>query len=147
MRTLCTPSKLTCSKLHKLSIIIWTVTKTVHHVWILLVTKANVSIMKRCMPKKRSHTAHTLYALLVSHTMTVQGIRNDDQSLSPVTPLEPLYFLSFLIPLNVFNLLVTCSAIKPPPRPPFVHWEKEGGGSINYALHPHPRMHLLAMDA
>ena len=27
-----------------------------------------------------------------------QGIRNDDQLLSPVTPLVPLLFLSFLIP-------------------------------------------------
>ena len=65
--------------------------KTVHHVWILLVTKANVAIiiytMKRCMPEKRSHAAHILYALLVSHTITVHGIRNDDQSFSPVTPL------------------------------------------------------------
>ena len=50
---------------YKLSIIIWTVIKTVHHVWILLVTKVNVAIMKRCTPEKRSHTAHTLYALLV----------------------------------------------------------------------------------
>ena len=32
------------------------------------------------------------------HTTTVQGIRNDDQSLSPVTPLISLLFLSFLIP-------------------------------------------------
>ena len=66
------------------------ISKTVHHVWILLVTKANVAITKRCMPETHSHTAHTLYALLVSHTITVQGIRNDDQSLSPVTPLVPL---------------------------------------------------------
>ena len=46
------------------SYIIWTVVKTVDHV---LVTKANVSIMKRCMPEKCSHTAHPLYALLLTH--------------------------------------------------------------------------------
>ena len=74
---------------YKSSIIIWTVINTVHHIWILL---ANVAIMKRCMPEKRSHTTHKLYALLVSHTITVQGIRNDDQSLSPVTPPVPLSF-------------------------------------------------------
>ena len=52
------------------------------------------------MPEKHSHTAHTPYnyALLVSHTVTVQGIRNDDPSLSPVTPLVSLLFLLFLIP-------------------------------------------------
>ena len=32
------------------------------------------------------------------HTITVQGIRNDDQSLSPVTSLVSLLFLLFLIP-------------------------------------------------
>ena len=32
------------------------------------------------------------------HTITAQGTRNDDQSLSPVTPLVSLFFLSFLIP-------------------------------------------------
>ena len=47
------------------------------------------------MPEKRSHTAHIPYAPLVH---TVQGIWNDDQSLSPVTPLVSLLFLSFLIP-------------------------------------------------
>ena len=31
-------------------------------------------------------------------TITVQGIRNDDRSLSPVTSLVALLFLSFLIP-------------------------------------------------
>ena len=32
------------------------------------------------------------------HHVQVQGIRNDDQSLSPVTPLVSSLFLSFLIP-------------------------------------------------
>ena len=38
----------------------------------------------------------------------MQGIRNDDQSLSPVTLLVSLLFLSFPIPMfrNIFNLLV-----------------------------------------
>ena len=36
--------------------------------------------------------------LLASPTITVQGVRNDDQSLSPVTLLVSLLFLSFLIP-------------------------------------------------
>ena len=44
------------------------------------------------------HNNYYNYALLVSHTITVQGIRNDDESLSPVTPLVSLLFLSFLIP-------------------------------------------------
>ena len=47
----------------------------------------------------QSHSTHPYnYTLLVSHTITMQGIRNDDQSLSPVTPLVSLLFLSFLIP-------------------------------------------------
>ena len=49
-----------------------------------------IIIMKRMYAREtqsHSDTAHPLYVLLVSHTITVQGIRNDDQSLSPVTPL------------------------------------------------------------
>ena len=36
---------------------------------------------------------HTYHVLLVTHIITVQGIRNDDQSLSPVTPLVSLLLL------------------------------------------------------
>ena len=50
----------------------------------------------------QSHSTHTIYNYVytvgISHTITVHGIRNDDQSLSPVTPLVSLLFLSFLIP-------------------------------------------------
>ena len=57
----------------------------------------------------QSHSIHTHYnyVQLVSHTITVQGIRNDDQSLSPVTPLVSLLFPSFLEMFrNIFYLLV-----------------------------------------
>ena len=65
--------------------------------------KSKCSYHEKMYARERSHTAHPLYALLVSHTITVQGIRNDDQSLSPVTPLVPLLFLSFLIPKYAYK--------------------------------------------
>ena len=49
--------------------------------------------------------------LLASPTITVQGIRNDDQSLSPVTSLVSLLFLSFLIPRNVQEHVLFTSII------------------------------------
>ena len=55
------------------------------------------------MPEKISDIQHTHYALLVYTTTAVQGIRNDDQSLSPVTPLVSLLFLLFLIPCNILE--------------------------------------------
>ena len=62
----------------------------------------------------RSWNSHTGYWGEAScwhhHIITVQGIRNDDQSLSPVTPLVCLLFLSFLIPSNVqehFSYILT----------------------------------------
>ena len=78
------------------SVHIWSVTKTVCHDLILLFTK-----VKRHMLEKHSHIGYcrTDTRCWHHHTITVQGIiRNDDQSLSPVTPLVSLLFLSFLIP-------------------------------------------------
>ena len=56
------------------------------------------------MPEKQTHAVtqdivgtHTV-GLESLHHVQVQGIRNDDQSLSPVTPLVSSLFLSFLIP-------------------------------------------------
>ena len=63
-----------------------------------------IIIMKRhniiIMSEKYSHIGYcrTDTCCWHHHTITVQGIRNDDQSLSPVTPLVSLLFLSFLIP-------------------------------------------------
>ena len=37
-------------------------------------------------------------SIIIPFLRKVQGIRNDDESLSPVTPLVSLLFLSFLIP-------------------------------------------------
>ena len=58
-----------------------------------------------CHEKMYQRNSHTGYCRKTHywhhHTITVQGIRNDDQSLSPVTPLVCLLFLSFLIPWNV----------------------------------------------
>ena len=57
------------------------------------------------MPKKHSHIRYCRTDTRCWHhyTITVQGISNDDRyrSLSPVTPLVSLLFLSFLIPWNV----------------------------------------------
>ena len=76
-------------------------TKTVHQVWlsILLFTKH-----ERRTPKKhmQSHRICRNTRCWHHHTISVQGIRNDDLSLSPVTLLVFLVvfllFLSFLIP-------------------------------------------------
>ena len=59
-----------------------------------------IIIMKRHIPEKHSHIGYcrTDTRCWHHHTITVQGIRNDDLSLSPVTPLVSLHFLSFLIP-------------------------------------------------
>ena len=99
MRALCTPSNLLAQS-YMSSVIILTVIKTVHHLWILLITQNKCSYHDKMYAREtQSHSTHPYnYALMVSHTITVQGIRNDDQSLSPVTPLVSLLFLSFLIP-------------------------------------------------
>ena len=62
------------------------------HVWIVVYTVV-------C----RSYNKCSLLATEVGESapddfIEVQGIRNDDQSPSPVTPLASLLFLSFLIP-------------------------------------------------
>ena len=60
-----------------------------------------IIIMKRhIMSEKHSHIGcwRTDTRCWHYHTIIVQGIRNDDHSLSPVTSLVSLLFLSFLIP-------------------------------------------------
>ena len=73
------------------SIIIWTVIKTVHHVWILL------TIQKQSQKNAVTAHMHTICAVGITHH-NVQGIRNDDQSLSLVIPFVSLLFLLFLVP-------------------------------------------------
>ena len=51
----------------------------------------------RVIQSQRILQEHNNYSCCWYHH-TWQGIRNDDQSFSPVTPLAPLLFLSFLIP-------------------------------------------------
>ena len=62
-----------------------------------------IIIKRHIMSEKHSHIGYwrTDTCCWHHHTITVQGIRNDDQSLSPVTSLVSLLFLSFLIPRNV----------------------------------------------
>ena len=54
-----------------------------------------VAIMKRCMPEN-TVTQHTHYM----HCWYHQGIRNDDQSLSPLTPPVSFTFSVVLNPLK-----------------------------------------------
>ena len=57
--------------------------------------------MKGCIPEKHSRTEYcTNIRCLHHHTITVQGIRNDDQSLSPVTPVTSLVSLLFSVVPN-----------------------------------------------
>ena len=66
--------------------------------------------LQSCHEKIYQRNRHTGYCRKTRcwhhHTIRVQGIRNDDQSLSPVTPLVCLLFLSFEMFRNIFNLLV-----------------------------------------
>ena len=60
--------------------------------------KTNTVIMKDVCLRTHAVTQDIVGTHTVGLESQVQGIRNDDQSLSPVTPLVSSLFLSFLIP-------------------------------------------------
>ena len=95
--------------------------KIVRHVWILLITKQmQLSWKDVCLRNTCSHTGYCrnthCWVGITTPYIQVQGIRNDDQSLSPVTPLVSSLFLLFLIPWNVQELFYFTSNIKRPNR-------------------------------
>ena len=59
--------------------------------------KTNVAIMKRRIINTCSHTGYCIGIHAIGHcTIPVQGFGNDDQSLSPVTPLA--FFTFSVVP-------------------------------------------------
>ena len=85
--------------------------KTVRHAWIFTANyKTNVAIMNRRIYAREIQSHRILYRntrCWHHHIMTVQGIRNDGQLLSPVTPLVCWLHLSFIEMFrNIFNVLL-----------------------------------------
>ena len=66
------------------------------------VYKAKVAIRKRHIPEKHSHRYCRNTRYWHYHTIRVQGIRNDDQSLSLVIPL--VFLLLLILLRNISNL-------------------------------------------
>ena len=108
------------------------VSQSIYRVSLKLSAMFRYCYSQSCHEKIYQRNSHTGYCRKTRcwhhHTIAVQGIRNDDQSLSPVTPLICLLFLSFEMFRNIINLLVIPRNRSPrdpmnSPRPRIVYME------------------------